>query len=111
MPFIFLCSQCGSVLYKDPSPLLQDGSYKSPTYFETVLMKLGHKCPSCGHELHVPPSRIEIFAPKEKNHVLKTRRETIEKRQTPKDVSQATTKKQRSFENNDSHFETLRKIQ
>jgi DNA-directed RNA polymerase subunit RPC12/RpoP len=68
MPFVFFCSQCGTVLYEDPSPMLQDGSYKSPTYLESILTKTGINCPTCGHELHVPPSSIEVFAPATDRH-------------------------------------------
>jgi DNA-directed RNA polymerase subunit RPC12/RpoP len=71
MPFIFNCSRCRSILYEDLSPILQNGCYKSPTYLESILMKLGDKCPSCGHRLQIPPSKIEIFAPTKEDDSLK----------------------------------------
>jgi DNA-directed RNA polymerase subunit RPC12/RpoP len=74
MPFIFHCSQCGSILYRDPKPLLSDGSYKSPLYLEGIIKKLSGKCPSCGHKLQIPPSKIEIFAPRNENDVLNRER-------------------------------------
>jgi hypothetical protein len=73
MPFVFFCSQCGSVLYEDPSPVLQDGSYKSPTYFERILNETGINCPSCGHELHIPPSSIEIMVPTKDEDTIKNK--------------------------------------
>jgi DNA-directed RNA polymerase subunit RPC12/RpoP len=73
MPFVFFCSRCGSVLYEDPSPMLQDGSYKSPSYFERILNETGINCPACGHELHIPPTSIEVFAPTTDRYHKKTR--------------------------------------
>ena len=75
MPFIFRCGRCGSTLHEDPNPVLDIGSYKRQTYLETVLTRLGGKCPSCGHELHIPPLEIEVSAPKnEIAHLRKRRR-------------------------------------
>ena len=84
MPFIFICSQCRSILYEDPSPLLQNGSYKSPTYFESVLTRLGDKCPLCGHELALTPSKIEVFALRSEDNVSKKEQGTEGKMRTLK---------------------------
>lgn len=73
MPFIFSCSQCGSIIYEDPSPLLQDGSYKSPTYFENIQRKLGTNCTSCGHKLQFPPLDIKVFVPTTEKRTAKKR--------------------------------------
>jgi hypothetical protein len=84
MPFIFICSQCRSILYEDPSPLLQNGSYKSPTYFENVLTRLGDKCHQCGHELALTPSKIEVFALRSEDNISKKKQETEGKMRTLK---------------------------
>ncbi|MGD0496409.1 MAG: hypothetical protein ABSB28_10320 [Candidatus Bathyarchaeia archaeon] len=63
MPFIFYCSQCGSLLYEDSKPLLQDGTYRRQTYLQSVVLKIGGKCPNCGRKLHIPPSKVEVLAP------------------------------------------------
>ena len=75
VPFIFRCSRCGSTLYKDSNPVLDIGSYKRQTYLETVLTKLGGRCPSCGHRLHIPPLEIVVLAPKKGGTHLKERHE------------------------------------
>jgi hypothetical protein len=103
MPFIFSCSQCGRILYEDPSPLLQGGYYKSPTYFERVLMKLGPNCPSCRHELHVPPSNIEIFAPTRGNGLIETRRKR-------KVFHHTKVRRQLAYENEEAHVEYEREF-
>jgi hypothetical protein len=98
MPFIFSCSQCGHVLYEDPNPLLQYGFYKSPTYLERVLIKLGITCPSCGHQLHVPPLRIEILAPTNGNSAIEKPR----KRKVPHHTK---SRRWLSLENREAHSE------
>ncbi|MGB8780094.1 MAG: hypothetical protein WCD81_05530 [Candidatus Bathyarchaeia archaeon] len=63
MPFIFYCGRCGSLLYEDLKPVLQDGTYRRQTYLQSVVLKIGGKCPNCGRKLLIPPSKVEVLAP------------------------------------------------
>jgi len=60
LPFLFSCRRCGAILYRDPKPVLRDGTYRRETYLESVITKIGGKCPRCGHKLQVPPTTIEV---------------------------------------------------
>lgn len=60
LPFLFSCRRCGAILYRDPKPVLRDGTYRRETYLESVVTKIGGKCPYCGHKLQVPPTTIEV---------------------------------------------------
>ncbi len=40
--------------------MLRDGTYRRETYLESVVTKIGGKCPRCGHKLQVPPTTIEV---------------------------------------------------
>jgi hypothetical protein len=58
--FVFVCGGCGSVLFRDECPLLCGGEFKSLSYLESVLGRLGGRCPFCGRVLVVPPLRVEV---------------------------------------------------
>lgn len=60
LPFLFSCQRCGAILYRDPKPVLRDGTYRRETYLEGVVTKIGGKCPRCGHKLQIPPTTIEV---------------------------------------------------
>jgi hypothetical protein len=47
-------------------------------------MKLGSKCPLCGHELALTPSEIEIFASRNENNLSKKEQGTDRKMPTLK---------------------------
>jgi hypothetical protein len=51
------------VLFVDPKPVLQDGTYRRETYLENVVMKIGGSCPCCGRKLQVLPLRIDVVVP------------------------------------------------
>jgi hypothetical protein len=76
VPFVFMCKRCGSVLYRDPKPVLRDRTYSRKTYLEGVVDNIGGKCPYCDRALQVLPTRIEvsaseqIFAMQEKKQTL-----------------------------------------
>jgi len=108
MPFIFHCSQCGSILYEDPKPLLSDGSYKSPLYLEGIIKKLSGKCSSCGHKLQIPPSEIEIFAPGNENNVLKRELRMLEQIQISKTMRRS---KEKTRAKRVKRYLSLREIQ
>jgi len=55
VPFVFDCSECESVIYVDLNPRLSEG------YLETLLARLGGKCPKCGHKLQLPPLKVEVL--------------------------------------------------
>ena len=61
MPFKFVCSQCGAVLYEDPSPNFNDGLNKRITYLENVLIRIGGKCSQCGHKLTKFQVHVEVY--------------------------------------------------
>jgi hypothetical protein len=60
LPFLFSCRRCGAILYRDPKPVLRDGTYRRETYLESVVTKIGGRCPRCGRKLQVPPTTIEV---------------------------------------------------
>ncbi len=64
MTFIFHCHCCGSILYKDSTPVLKDGTYRKETYLEGIISTIGGKCPYCKCKLNSPPSKIEVVAPR-----------------------------------------------
>jgi len=65
MTFIFHCHGCGSILYEDSTPVLKDGTYKKETYVESVISKVGGKCPYCRCELNSIPLEIDVIAPRQ----------------------------------------------
>jgi len=50
-------------LYEDSKPVLQDGTYRRQTYLQSVMIKIGGKCPYCGHRLQIPPLKVEVLVP------------------------------------------------
>jgi hypothetical protein len=61
MPFRFVCSECGAVLYEDLSPNFNDGLNKRLTYLENVIIRIGNKCSQCGHKLMKFPVHVEVY--------------------------------------------------
>ncbi|MDI6847980.1 MAG: hypothetical protein QMD23_07650 [Candidatus Bathyarchaeia archaeon] len=61
MPFRFVCSECGAVLYEDPSPNFNDELNKHLTYIENVIIRIGGKCSQCGRKLTRFPVHVEVY--------------------------------------------------
>jgi hypothetical protein len=62
MTFTFYCHGCGSLLYEDPKPVLYDGTYRKETYLQSVISKIGGKCPHCKRRLSHIPLEIKVVA-------------------------------------------------
>lgn len=60
LPFLFSCKRCRAILYEDSKPVFRDGTYRRETYLETVVARIGEKCPCCGHRLQTPPATIDV---------------------------------------------------
>lgn len=64
------------VLYQDSKPVLRDKSYRRETYLESVVARVGGKCPNCGRTLQVTPTSIEVSAPRQRS-VSQGKRRTL----------------------------------
>lgn len=62
MTFAFYCHGCGSLLYEDHKPVLYDGTYRKETYLQSVISKIGGRCPRCKRRLCVIPLEIKVVA-------------------------------------------------
>ena len=63
MTFTFYCHECGSILYEDSKPVLHDGTFRKETYLQSIISRIGGKCPYCKRKLNFVPLRIEVGAP------------------------------------------------
>lgn len=63
MTFTFYCHECGSVLYEDSKPVLHDGTFRKETYLQSIISRIGGKCPYCKRKLNFVPLRIEVVPP------------------------------------------------
>ena len=63
MTFTFYCHSCGSILYEDSKPVLHDGTFRKETYLQSIISKIGGKCPCCKRKLNFVPLRVEVGVP------------------------------------------------
>ena len=63
MTFTFYCHECGSILYEDSKPVLHDGTFRKETYLQSIISRIGGKCPHCKRKLNFVPLRIEVGSP------------------------------------------------
>jgi hypothetical protein len=69
VPFKFVCSSCGKTLLETEDLRCRYDSPPPP--IEGFIKKyVGESCPYCGHKLHIPPLKIEVFPIKEKRKPL-----------------------------------------
>lgn len=75
MTFTFYCHECGSILYEDSRPVLHDGTFRKETYLQSIISRIGGKCPYCKRKLNFVPLRIEVDAPSQSS--VQKERETM----------------------------------
>lgn len=60
MPFRFTCSSCGRTLLESEDLRCRYDSHLRPIE-EFIRKNIGEECPFCGHKLHVPPLKVDVY--------------------------------------------------
>ncbi len=60
MPFKFICISCGKTLLEVEDLRCRYDSRLRPIE-EFIRKNIGEHCPFCGHKLHVPPLKVDVY--------------------------------------------------
>jgi len=60
LPFRFICSSCGRTLLESEDLRCRYDSHLRPIE-EFIRKNIGEECPFCGHKLHVPPLKVDVY--------------------------------------------------
>jgi len=60
LPFRFVCSSCGRTLLEAEDLRCRYDSPLRPIE-EFIRKRIGEECPFCGHKLHIPPLKVEVY--------------------------------------------------